>query len=82
MQKLEIKQADHVQGSLPLGFSIKSGLGTSGFSNCNVLRGQETGSFSITFPTNLLAQPFVKVLSVLSMQEIAQVFNELPLHMN
>ena len=43
MRKLEIKQADHVKVSLPLGFSIKIGLGTSGFSNCNILRGQETG---------------------------------------
>ena len=33
--------------------SIKSGLTTSSSSNCDILGGQETGSFPFTFPTNV-----------------------------
>ena len=57
--------------------SIKSGLNTSGSSNCDILGGQKTGSFSFTFPTNLSAQPFIKVSSVIPMQEIAASTYEL-----
>ena len=70
MRKLEIKQADHVQAS-KLRNSIKIGLSTSGSSKCDTLEGQETGSFSFTISTTLLAQTFIRVLSVIPMQEIA-----------
>ena len=70
MRKVEIKQADHVQVS-KLRNSIKTGLSTSGSSNCDILGGQETGSFSFTFSTTLLAQTFTRVSSVIPMQEIS-----------
>ena len=50
---------------------IKSGLNTSGSSNCDILGGQEKGSFSFTFLTNLLAQPFIGVSSEIPMQKTA-----------
>ena len=70
MWKLEIKQADHVQVS-KLRNLIKTGLSTSGSSNCDILGGQETGSFSFTFSTTLLAQTFTRVSSVIPIQEIS-----------
>ena len=62
--------------------SIKNGLTTSGSSNCDILGGQEAGSFSFTFPTNLLAQTFIRVSSVITMQEIASSTYELLLNLS
>ena len=62
--------------------SIKSGLSISGSSYFDILGGQGKGSLSFTFPTNLLAQCFIKVLSVISMQEIAVSTYELQLRLS
>ena len=51
--------------------SIKTCLSTSGSSNCDILGGQEKGSFSFTFLTNLLAQPFIRVSLEIPMQKTA-----------
>ena len=50
--------------------SSKSRLSTSASYNCDILGGQGTGSFSLSFPTNLLTQTFIRVSSVLLKQEI------------
>ena len=75
MRRLEIIQVDHVQANLPLVFSSNSGtqlkVDTSSYSNCDILGGQETGSFSFTFSTTLLAQTFTRVSSVIPIQEIS-----------
>ena len=60
----------------------KSGLSTSGSSYCDILGRQETVPFSLTFLTNLSAQPFIRVSSVISMQEIATSTYELLLRLS
>ena len=47
--------------------SVKNVLRKSGSSDFDTLGGQEIGFFSFTFPTNLLAQPFIRVSSVITM---------------
>ena len=47
--------------------SVKNVLRTSGSSDFDTSGGQEIGFFSFTFPTNLLAQPFIRVSSVITM---------------
>ena len=85
MRRLGIIQVDQVQENLPLVFSSNSGIqlkvDTSGSSNCDILGGQETGSFSFTFQNNLLAQPFIRVSSVIPIQEIAASTYELLLRL-
>ena len=61
--------------------SIKSGLSTPGSSNYDILGGQET-EFSFTFLTKVLVQTFIKVSSVIPMQEIAASINELLLRLS